>query len=149
MHSTVASSNSYAIVVCMPSDSLLLLLRSCEPEVALVLLVERATAPPSVAESARALTIIPIWSDACILWQPPLSSATSVYGLIRSDPIWSDHVTAVSDPTMSFGSLRIRPCQTELHHHHLSLSPSLSLKWYACIYINMVCIHIDPFRLYL
>ena len=47
MNATVASSNSsYAIVVCMPPDSLLFLfLRRREPEVALVLLVERATAP--------------------------------------------------------------------------------------------------------
>ena len=59
MYATVAQSNSsYAIVVCMPPDSLLLLLRSREPEVALVPLVERATAPPSVAESARSPTII-------------------------------------------------------------------------------------------
>ena len=77
-YTTVASSNSsYSIVVCMPPDSLLLLLSRLEPEVALVPL-ERATAPPS---------IIPIRSDACILGQvtAPPSSATSVYGLIRSD----------------------------------------------------------------
>ena len=61
MHATAASSNSsYAIFVCMPPDSLLLLLRSCEPEVALVPLVERATAPPSVAESVRSLAIFRI-----------------------------------------------------------------------------------------
>ena len=59
IYATVASSNSYAIVVCMPPDSLLLLLRSHEPEVALVPL-ERATALPSVAESARSPTSIRI-----------------------------------------------------------------------------------------
>ena len=61
VYATVASSNStYAIFVCTPSDSLLLLLRSREPEVALVQLVERATAPPSVAESARSQAIFRI-----------------------------------------------------------------------------------------
>ena len=44
MYANVASSNSsYAIVVCMLPDSLLLLFRRREPEVALAPLVERAT----------------------------------------------------------------------------------------------------------
>ena len=94
MYTTVASSNSsYAIVVCIPPDSLLLLLHSREPEVALTPLLERSTALPSVAEPARSLTIIQIWSDARILRQvtaPPSS------GNNHDKWIWSDHVTAVS-----------------------------------------------------
>ena len=43
MYATAASSNSsYAIFVCMPPDSLLLLLRNREPEVALVPLDDKS-----------------------------------------------------------------------------------------------------------
>ena len=56
-YATAASSDrSHAVAVRTPPESLLLLLRSREPEVALAPLVERAAAPPSVAEPASVAT---------------------------------------------------------------------------------------------
>ena len=85
----VKPNSLYAIFGCMPPDSLLSLLHSREPEGALVPLFERATEPPSVAESASSPTIIRIRSDVCILRQvtaprqvtPPPSSDNIVIWL--------------------------------------------------------------------